>query len=211
MKKQKHPEIELPSPRTCIVMGPMPFKKGIIKKIPKADLIYIDGGLKHQHAFKKVSFITYGDGDSAKMGMDFKKPNQNLSDLAFFLKEALKKKNIKKYDQYLFLGFLGGRLDHELINLGEIARFMQHFTSNDQIAVFLEDKIEFFPSGISEFHIHGSFSLVSFEDCELKISGQCLYKSQNIKLPYMSSRGLSNEGFGLIKIQNSAPIAVFKN
>ena len=219
MKKQKHPEIEIKSTikdrikvsKTCIVVGPMPFKTPKLKALKGADLIFIDGGLKHLNKFKKASFSTYGDGDSSQKPMDLKKTNQNLSDLAFFFKEAAKKNNLKKYDQYLLLGFLGGRVDHELINFGEIARFMLHFKSSDKVKVMLEDKIEFFPKGVSEFSISGTFSLVSFEPCDLKIDGLCSYKSRNtIKLLPLSSRGLSNVGSGLIKIQNSAPIALFK-
>lgn len=217
-KKQKHLEIVH---STCIVIGPMPFEKKVVDLYVEnstLELVFIDGGALHEKkfgSFIKKHHLTpayYGDGDSSKKIMNHKKSDQNLSDLAFFLQNTLQKKNIKKYDRYLFLGFLGGRLDHELINLGEFFRFMKHFSSLSAPQVHIEDKIEFFPKGKIETTLKGIFSVASFEKSTFKISGKCLYKTKSaITLPGLSSRGLSNIGMGVVKIESTTPVAVFKN
>lgn len=217
-KKQKHLETKS---STCIVVGPMPFARKDIDptlKDTSIELVFIDGGAAHEKKFGKLikkHHLTpqhYGDGDSSLKLMNHKKHDQNISDLAYFLQNALLKKNIQKYDRYIFLGFLGGRIDHELINLGEFFRFMKHFKSVSAPKVFIEDKIEFFASGSTEVFIEGIFSVASFEKSKFKIGGECLYKTKSaIELQGLSSRGLSNVGKGVVKIESTTPIAVFKN
>jgi len=217
-KKQKHLETKH---SICIVVGPMPFSKKILTRYQKEsdlDLVFIDGGAKHLQKFARlikkngISPQYFGDGDSSNKVMNHKKRDQNLSDLAYFLKNAVLKKNLHKYEHYLFLGFLGGRMDHELINIGEFFRFMKSFNAKTTPRVFIEDKIEFFPKGLMETNVMGTFSVTTLEKSKFKISGQCLYKTKSpITLQGLSSRGLSNTGKGVIKIESTAPLAIFKN
>lgn len=208
-KKQKHPE---KLPETIIIVGPTPFKWKVLTPFLKREnvkLFFVDGGLIHQKKFQQKvpaltkSAETIGDGDSSKKPMTMFKSDQNLSDLSYCLNIMSKKENVRTF---LFVGFLGGRIDHQFFNLGEISRF----TKKVKAQILLEDKVEFFPKGVTEVEIQGVFSVGCFEDNQIKINGACLYKTRNwIKLPVLSSRGLSNVGSGKIEIESKSPLAVF--
>lgn len=209
MKKQKHPE---KLPFTYIIVGPTSFKWKVLTpflRLSHVKLFFIDGGLIHQQKFQKKAPLlnktsqSIGDGDSSKKRMNILKTDQNLSDLSYCLNLMSKKKNV---GTFLFVGFLGGRIDHQFFNLGEISRF----TKTTHAQILLEDKIEFFPKGKINLEIQGIFSVGSFEDNQIKIKGACLYKSRNwLKLPTLSSRGLSNVGSGKIEIESKSPLAIF--
>ena len=208
-KKQKHPQ---KVPVTYIIVGPTRFKWKVLTPFLKQDyikLLFIDGGLTHHARFLKKTpelckeAISMGDGDSSKRPMTMHKTDQNLSDLSYCLNFLNKQKNVKTC---LFVGFLGGRIDHQFFNLGEISNFQKKCRAK----ILLEDSIEFFPQGKSTLEIHGRFSLGSFQDNKIKITGACLYKSKKwLKLPILSSRGLSNMGDGKIEIESASPFAVF--
>lgn len=199
----------------------MPFSKKILDfyfQKTSLEVVFIDGGAVHEKKFskfiKKRSLTPqyYGDGDSSKKVMGHKKESQNLSDLAYYLESCALKKSHNTYKDYVFLGFLGGRIDHELINIGEIFRFMNFFSTKNAPKVSMEDKIEFFTKGHIETEIHGVFSVACLNKSSFKISGKCLYKTKGaIILEGLSSRGLSNIGSGVVKIDSTTPIAVFKN
>ena len=209
MKKQKHLEKD---PSTFIIVGPTSFKWKVLTPFLRranVKLFFVDGGLIHQDKFKKKtpeltkSSESIGDGDSSKEQMTIFKTNQNLSDLSYCLNFLSKEANV---GTFLFVGFLGGRIDHQFFNLGEISRF----TKKVKAKILLEDKVEFFQKGVIHLEIHGVFSLGSFEDNQIKIKGACLYKSRGwLKLPTLSSRGLSNVGSGKIEIESISPLAVF--
>ena len=213
LEKQKHPQKPI---STCIVVGPMPFHWRGLKpyfKDESTKVFFIDGGLSHIDKFKKDAPLllktstSMGDGDSSKRPMKFKKTDQSLSDLAFFLKYITSK---PAFEQYVFVGFLGGRRDHELFNLGELAKFTRKLKQKPTPTIHLEDKIAFYPKGSHEINIKGIFSIASFENTRIKITGSCQYQFKKwLKLECLSSKGLSNLGDGLIHIQTEAPIAVF--
>jgi thiamine pyrophosphokinase len=208
-KKQKHSE---KFPSTIIIVGPTSFRWKVLTPFLKracVKIFFVDGGLIHHKKFQlKVPALTksaqsIGDGDSSNKRMTLFKSDQNLSDLSYCLEIIGKEAHV---ETFLFVGFLGGRIDHQFFNLGEISRFAK--TTKAQI--LLEDKIEFFSKGIINLEIQGVFSLGSFEDNMIKIKGACLYKSRNwLKLPTLSSRGLSNVGSGKIEIVSKSPLAVF--
>ncbi|MBY0415484.1 MAG: hypothetical protein K2Q18_15030 [Bdellovibrionales bacterium] len=220
MKKEKHPNTD-PKTTLCtyIVIGPMPFPWKAFKrhlkdpkKYSKIKLFFVDGGHVHFEKLKKEapflieSAVTVGDGDSTKVPMILKKKDQNLSDLAFFLGEMLKVKGI---GSLYFLGFLGGRLDHELFNLGEIARFVEKTPAKSTPKITLNDTVEFLNSGTHLLDIDTLFSLASFTPNKIKIQGRCLYKLLKwTPLPVLSSLGLSNFGSGPVKIETKRPLAV---
>lgn len=208
-KKQKHSE---KLPMTIIIVGPTSFKWKILTPFLKrthVKLFFVDGGLIHKEKFQKKAPLltkkaeTIGDGDSSKKRMTMLKEDQNLSDLSYCLNMMNKEVDV---ETFLFVGFLGGRLDHQFFNLGEISRF----TKTTSAQILLEDKIEFFAKGKFNVEIQGIFSLGSFEDNQIKIKGACLYKTRNwLKLPTLSSRGLSNVGSGKIEIESKSPLAIF--
>lgn len=208
-KKQKHSEKQF---STYIIVGPTRFKwKTLVPYLCRfnAKLIFIDGGLTHFDKFLlKVPQLaknskSIGDGDSSSRPMDILKTNQNLSDLSYCLNFLSKKKNVATF---IFVGFLGGRIDHQLFNMGEISRFVK----KNKAQVLLEDKIEFLQKGKNILEIHGLFSLASFEENQIKIDGACLYKSKKwIPLPILSSRGLSNMGNGKVQIESTSPLSIF--
>lgn len=209
MKKQKHSQKPL---STYIIVGPTSFKwKVLTPYLKNADvkLVFVDGGLIHHKKFLlKAPLLvknscSIGDGDSSKKPMSMLKTDQNLSDLSYCLKFLGKQKQV---GTFMFVGFLGGRLDHQFFNLGEISRFMK----KNRAQVVLEDRIEFLPKGKKTLEIQGLFSVGSFEDAQIKIDGACLYKSKKwLPLPVLSSRGLSNVGSGKIDIESTSPLAIF--
>jgi len=209
MKKQKHSQKPL---STYIIVGPTSFKWKVLTpylKYADVKLIFIDGGLVHRKKFLvKAPLLTkksqsIGDGDSSHQRMNMLKTDQNLSDLSYCLNFLSKQKNV---GTFMFVGFLGGRIDHQFFNLGEISRFVK----KNKGQVVLEDRIEFLPKGKNSLEIQGLFSLGSFEDVQIKIDGACLYKSKKwLSLPVLSSRGLSNVGNGKIEIESTSPLAIF--
>ncbi len=213
-KKQKHPE---KSAGTLIIVGPMPFPVSALKSyITEADvgLIFIDGGLVHAKKFQKKaphlykSSTSIGDGDSSKKKMTIKKKSQKSSDLAFLLSKLTGK---LAPTRCLFVGFLGGRIDHELCNLGEIALYLKQFQEFNAPLIQLDNKIIFLGKGTHHAHIHGTFSLASFETNKIKLTGECEYKATSwLEMPPLSSRGVSNIGYGEILIETKRPLAIIR-
>lgn len=209
MKKQKNSKN---SPVTYIIVGPTAFKWKVLTpylKLSNIKLLFVDGGLTHLDKFqKKVPTLSknaqsVGDGDSSNKRMNLYKDDQNLSDLSYCLNLISKDKSA---GTFLFVGFLGGRLDHQFFNLGEISRF----ATKVKAKIMMDDQVEFFPKGRLSLEIHGTFSLGSFEETQIKIDGDCLYKTRKwLTLPVLSSRGLSNIGSGKIEIETKSPLAVF--
>lgn len=214
-KKQKHSEMKAGS---LIIVGPMPFPRSALKDfILEADtqLIFIDGGDAHSAKFKIAAPKLYkksiraGDGDSSKKKMNLKKTSQNISDLAFVLSTLKKNQNLKRC---LLVGFMGGRLDHQLFNLGEIAHFLKQYSKLSAPLIQMDNKIFFVGTGIHHALIKGRFSIASFETGKVKISGECEYVSKKwLTLPALSSRGVRNVGFGNITIETQKPLAIIKS
>ncbi|MBC7713136.1 MAG: hypothetical protein H7177_07340 [Rhizobacter sp.] len=214
-KKQKHPE---KMPVILIIIGPMKFPWKVLKKflsVPDVRLIFIDGGTVHADKFKirtpylMKNAMVIGDGDSSKMPMTIKKSSQNISDLAFALSKL---KGKMAPEIALFAGFLGGRIDHQIFNMGEIALYLKNFPRNSAPLIQLDDKIVFVGTGTHKANFHGVFSLASFEPNQIKLSGECEYQSKNwLSLPPLSSRGVSNVGFGEITIETKKPLAIIRD
>lgn len=213
-KKLKHPE---KISKTLIIVGPMPFPWSALKDSlnhPEVQLIFIDGGLVHADKFMSKlphlmkTMITAGDGDSSKKSMTLSKSSQNFSDLAFLLSKLTGK---SRPARCLLVGFLGGRIDHQLFNFGEIALYLKKFTKLDAPHIQMDKNIVFIAAGIYQASIKGIFSLASFEDNQIKITGSCQYQAKTwLKLPPASSRGVSNVGYGEIRIESKRPLAIIK-
>jgi thiamine pyrophosphokinase len=187
--------------KELIVVGPMALS--IPKQLHHLAQILVDGGTRIKK--KHPVHISVGDGDSFEHKLDIRvNPDKDFSDLALAL--SLIPKNIKKVH---LVGFLGGREDHELINLGEIHYFLSH---HKQIEVLLWDRQKKIYWGLSKGLYHfshtGYFSLFSFKTNKLSMKGKCEYQLKSKSLKAHSSQGLSNVGFGPISIKCEHPLFV---
>lgn len=108
------------------------------------------------------------------------------------------------------VGFLGGRRDHELINLGEIHKFL--CTRTKPTECDLDWAVCGFSPGKWPLQIKGIFSVLAFEATKITLTGDCAYQLREpTALSLLSSHGLSNEGFGIIELRNDEPVFVYKN
>lgn len=166
---------------------------------PNEPTLFIDGGTK----FKKDYGFSLGDNDSFQGELDYKLPkDKDFSDLQFALTL------IPSQTETVYLhGFLGGRKDHELINLGEVAHFL--FERNESKVVF-DDRITAYSQGFWEFELQNTFTLFSFHENTLSLTGECKYQLIKQSLKPFSSHGLSNEAEGKISLHNSAPLYFFE-
>jgi len=170
--------------------------------------IFVDRGAVFREEFKQKAQEGYwdlsvGDGDSFPHELDLKlNPHKDFSDLSFalsLLPSGLKELHLR--------GFLGGRRDHELINLGEVHHALLNNIS--KAVVSFDDKI-LAKREILEVNINGTFSLVVFQETEIKMEGDLKYPLPNFtSLKPFSSHGLSNIGNGLVKINSPGPYFIF--
>ena len=161
-------------------------------------VVYIDGGT---HLGVVENSFSIGDGDSSSVALDLQLPREkDESDLAYALKNIP-----EQYNEISLLGFLGGRKDHELINLAEIHRFL---SERSETRVHFDDEICAF-SGSLELNIKGIFSLFAFEESKVSVKGACKYPLES-QLLARSSHGLSNEGSGVVIFETNCPIFLFR-
>ena len=170
--------------------------------------VFVDRGIIFKDEFAERAQDNYwdfsvGDGDSSPLELDLTlNPDKDFSDLSFAL--SLLPKGLKKLNLW---GFLGGRRDHEMINLGEVHHaLLNRFPG---AVVYFEDKI-LAKNGALEVNIKGTFSLVVLENTEVKMEGNLEYPLPDFtSLKPLSSHGLSNVGRGLIKIDSKGPYFIF--
>lgn len=188
----------------CNLVGPMKSNVSLNKEL---FTIFVDGGMLYSKGF--THFISIGDSDSFNGSHDHQL-NKDKDRSDFYHALNLIPKVYKKVHAN---GFFGGRMDHFLMNLGEIDHFLRH--NKKIIEIYDQEKLAI--SACSEdvliAHIEGSFSLFSFEDNTICISGDCKYKTEMeyTKLVGRSSHGLSNIGYGKITIKSKGPIFLFYN
>lgn len=193
--------------REWILLGPMgPELSGFLSHIP---VIAVDGGA---HFAQRLD-LWIGDADSFKGKIDSAHclkfpPEKDLSDLAL----ALSLLN-QDHSYYLHLwGFLGGRHDHELFNLGEAAKFLEQH-SESRIALYDQQGIkrfDFLSKGSWQLSIESLFSLGSINKVKVELSGCCKYPiTPASDLDPLSSRGLSNEGHGEVQITTDGPVFIY--
>ena len=183
------------------LVGPMTM--GIPKELHHLPQILVDGGtrLKKKHPLH----FSVGDGDSFGKKLDLKvNPNKDYSDLPLAL--SLIPKNIKKVH---LIGFLGGREDHELINLGEIHYFLAGRKLTEIHLWSGQKKIYWgLSKGLYHFSHTGIFSLFTLKTNKISLKGKCEYPLKAKNLKAHSSQGLSNIGFGPISLKCDSPLYV---
>lgn len=165
----------------------------------KEPVVYVDGGAKYKRDNKGFSV---GDGDSFSGRLDESLPtDKDYSDLSYVLK------NIPPYFEIInLLGFLGGRKDHELINLAEVHMFLGNSSTRRRVS--FDQEIIAFSAGKWSFSIEGIFTLFAFEKNEIKLDGKCKYPIEKELAP-LSSHGLSNIGSGNVHLENNAAVFIF--
>lgn len=166
--------------------------------------IFVDGGNRHQTP--SPLHYSVGDGDSAWRPVDHQLPEaKDYSDLAFVLKHVP-----VHISRLSLVGFLGGRRDHEFTNLGEIHRFLKTRARATECNV--DFSVCAYSAGLWPLELKGIFSLLALEPTQIRLRGDCRYQLPETQaLTPLSSHGLSNEGWGIVEVQVSNPILVFKN
>lgn len=202
-----------PSIQSIIVLGPMKIKSAHKKEIlaQKDALILLLDGAKADFLKSESSLFLFGDGDSSKKRPDFYKTNQNISDLEFLLSHL---KGLKKLESCTFYGLSGGRIDHELFNIGEILRFLDEKIKQKipPPAISIDNRLYFITAQTTHFSFKGRFSLASFEKNTIRIKGNVdfeLIKWQKIKT--LSSLTLSNVAHGEFYIETKKPLLLIRS
>lgn len=200
-----------------LAFGPcgLKIKKRTFRDLPTSaikEAAFIDGGLNHLNKLSELlpdlayiwakNPLSYGDGDSAKRPMTYTKKSQELSDLRFYLNKKLKQ---KKSGIYQLFGFLGKRFDHQLLNVGEISQFiLQMHKIKCTSVVIVDQQMIFLPPGDYKLNLQGLFSFMAIEDANVTMKGECKFKIIKAeKIQKMSSKGLSNTGFGVVEIYSN--------
>lgn len=189
------------------LLGPLgPELPSSLRQLP---LMSVDGGAK----FASRSLVWVGDGDSYKEEVRSDHifnypPEKAMSDLALAL-GLLKVPH--PYKLHLW-GFLGGRRDHELFNLGEASIFLEKHPESQIIFYSADGHIafHFLGEGHWRFEHEGLFSLGSLKNTKVKLLGQCRYPiKEETLIPSLSSLGLSNEAYGELTLHAWGPVFIF--
>ncbi|MDD0852362.1 hypothetical protein HBN50_04595 [Halobacteriovorax sp. GB3] len=184
------------------LVGPMPFSEAIERDEP---IIYVDGGLNHR-IDDSHPHLSLGDNDSnitdQKLDILLER-DKDFSDLSYAL--DLIPFNI---EIVTLLGFIGGRKDHEFLNFGAIYNFLEK--RDEPCLVFIDDEFIAHSPGDFILEHHGLFSLITFDDQEITLEGDCKYKLESPTLiRKLSSRPLSNQASGSIHIQSQKPLFIY--
>ncbi len=130
-------------------------------------------------------------------------PNKDYSDLAYVLAGIP-----QHFKSLSLLGFLGGRRDHELLNIGEVCAFLKHQLVN--VSVRFDHQLHCFGKGEWQVQIEQTFSLMCLQPVKVQLIGDCKYPIKTLtELSPLSSLGLSNEGHGLIQLKCEGPVLLY--
>lgn len=168
----------------------------------KEPCVFVDGGTKFR---TNTQFgFAVGDGDSAPLPLDqFLSPDKDFSDLQYVLA------NIPQHFQKINLwGFMGGRLDHQLMNFSEVHLFLKN---RENCVVYFDSNILAYSKGCWNFSFNGTFSLFCFEPTNVNLNGDCYYPLDQLPLRHLSSHGLSNQANGKVLLENDHPVFLFLN
>ncbi len=182
--------------KNLTLVGPFCDPSAVLRE----PVIFVDGGARCR---KPGQGIAVGDGDSFDGELDvLLNRDKDLSDLAFVLG------NISRgLSRIHLLGFLGGRRDHEMFNLGEVHQFL---VAAAPAQALFDDRVVAWSAGRWSFCRHGGFSLGALEESRVRMEGDCLYPCPEPTLfKPLTSLGLSNIGSGTIRLECSSPVFVF--
>lgn len=189
-----------------VLLGPMgPLLPRFLSDLP---LLGVDGGAH----FTEEMDVWVGDADSFSGKINsphiFRHPTgKDESDLALALRFFDEPRHYKLH----LWGFLGGRKDHELFNLGEAMAFLNANHENQILFYDARGKIIFHAVGTGHWkftHV-GIFSLGTLKKTEVKLTGSCLYPiSTPTYIEPLSSLGLSNQGQGEMTLETEGPVFI---
>jgi thiamine pyrophosphokinase len=190
-----------------IIVGPMGPK--LPKRFDGLPILAVDGGLHHVERFD----FWVGDGDSAQAPSDESKTqklpaHKDKSDLACSLENF----HLEKPYRFHLWGFTGGRIDHELLVMGECHQFLKNRQLSRLVFYNSQGKVayEAFSRGDWTFSHEGLFSVIVIEESQVSIKGNVKYPvPKPLSFAPLSSLGLSNEAFGEIGISSSLPFVLF--
>ena len=198
---------EFADARRATIVGPMPAAKAAIRAA-EPPLIWVDGGVNHRNADSPHRGIAVGDGDSAAGDLDHAlNPRKDYSDLAFVLQKLLH--CAPAICDITLLGFLGGRRDHELFNLGESHHYLTAAQSPARIR--FDNAICAYSKGEWTLSLNGIFSVLVFAAANITLTGACQYPIASAReIKPVQSVGLSNVGFGKITLRADAPVFILQ-
>ncbi len=175
-----------------------PFCRNLQEK--PEPVIFVDSGT---HFRKSNEGISVGDGDSFDGKIDVSlNPDKDFSDLAFALDNIP-----QNFSEINLIGFLGGRRDHEMFNIGEAHHFLK--SRESPTSLFFDDKIYGYSAGQWRFERQGSFSIAVIEATSLTLTGDCMYQCvEKTTFNPLCSLGLSNIGQGTILLNCDDPAFV---
>ena len=186
----------------CFV-GPMMVNQKVLERFQPTQFIYIDGGIKHCPDSLVEPFLI-GDGDSAPNSnhsfSTLLNKNKNFSDLSYGLSLLTKKQT-----KVNLVGFSKGRLDHQLAIFGECHQHLRKFAKQ---VINIDDAITYYPEGVTEIHLTGTFSLFSLQSTTFEITGNVDYSLNKELIPPYSSKLLSNFAKGKFTVSASAPFCL---
>lgn len=190
-----------------LLTGPMgPMIPEMLRSLP---ILAVDGGAR----FTPHIDIWVGDADSYSedihsshiMKLD---RDKDASDFAM----ALRLFQHPLHYKFHVWGFLGGRRDHELFNLGEALTFLDHNQECQMLFYDQAGRLTYYLVGAGhwKFHYKGVFSLGSLKKIDVRMTGECKYPiPRESSLPPLSSVGLSNIGNGDIQLETTGPVFVY--
>ena len=195
----------LPAGADVLLVGPMLERA---PSWPDCAILFVDGGARWQ-AHLPTDFphptLSVGDGDSHTSGdLDIALPvEKDYSDLGYALQLLPERTAVS----LTLTGFLGGRRDHEWINFGEVARFLE---GRDRTLARFDDAVIALSAGQHALDHHGPFSLVNFSGGHTRITGDVDFPlTRSTWLAPHSSHGLSNGARGAFQVWCEVPTLCF--
>ncbi len=187
---------DFPQTTSIDLIGPLYQGAGVFT----GPVLFVDGGA----AFKADHIgFSVGDGDSYTGELDEQLDHRkDYSDLAYALF------SVPAHFTHVHLrGFLGGRRDHEWLNLGEAAHFLK--SRHQPTHVHFDELVTGLSAGNWQLQITEAFSLITTESTLITLSGDCDYPLiEPTRLEALSSHGLSNVGTGSIEMKTDKPIFI---
>ncbi len=187
----------------------MPFELELLSELDMgSELIIVDGGIDNLSSLYPIdshqNYILVGDNDSTtnkkhQFSSQFKK-DKNFSDFEGAL-EAI----AGDYNTINCFGFLGGRKDHEYINIATSHRYL---LDKEDMIINFENKVKVLSMGEYKFSHHELFSLLSFSETDISMNGDISYPYSG-SLKKLSAHGLSNKAFGEFIIKTTSPLVIF--
>lgn len=170
----------------------------------------VDGGKNHSinKKMNRDNSISIGDNDSSNTLCDEQLPTEkDESDLLVTLSYLDGNEDIVEC-----YGLYGGRLDHQILLLGDLYNYCKNKKTIFNIYSIHKLQCKVLPRGKHHISHRGLFSLLTIDDQKIDLKGKIKYKIDSEytnKLKPFSSHGLSNESFGEFTLKCVSPMIIF--